>query len=113
MLALCTITIGMVALWSANKQDDLLKKVADTTGIVITQAAGMNDKLNEAAEDAGKMGDMAADLGEQFKSMRQLIQDSNRSAGETLRQNMTALAGTALQLLDERVNSANSWAMRR
>ncbi len=106
LLALCTITIGMVALWSANKQDDLLKKVADTTGIVITQAAGMNDKLNEAAEDAGKMGDMAADLGEQFKSMRQLIQDSNRSAGETLRQNMTALAGTALQLLDERVNSA-------
>jgi methyl-accepting chemotaxis protein len=106
LLLLCTVILGIVALWSVRRQGALLRNVAETAGEVMGQTAGLGEKLNEAAANAAEMGDMAAELGEQFKSMRQLIQDSNASARETQLENLSALAGTALQLLDRRVETA-------
>ena len=106
LLLFCTVILGTVALWGVSSQGKLLGDVAGNVRGVMDQTGGLTKKLLEAVQNANRTGEMAGQLGEQFNTLQQLFSDMDVSAQLARENNLSALAGITLQLIDRRMDAA-------
>ena len=106
LLLACICGLAVVALWGVGRQDALLQDVTTNVQGVLEKTGGLGTKLDEANANADRIGQMAAQLGEEFKGVQKLIETAEKSGQLARDQDLNALAGTALQLLDRRIETA-------
>ncbi len=106
LLLLCTFTLGMVALWAIRKESNLLHHVDNSVRDVLDSTGSLSDKVRVASGNAERMGDLAGQLGNGFKPVRKMLEDANISSRQSRMATLAALSGTALQLLDRRIETS-------
>lgn len=106
LLLVCSCVLGVVALWGISRQGNLLSDVETNAQGVFDKVGGLNTQLDETINNGTRMGEMAAQLGEEFKSVQTLMKNADEDAAKTRKSNVASLAATALQLLDLRLNTA-------
>ena len=106
LLLLCTFALGVVALWSIREENILLRHVGNTVRTILGSTENLSNKVSLAAKDTKLMGEMAAQLGDGFKPVKKLIGDASIVSKQNRINNLEALAGTTLQLLDRYVETS-------
>lgn len=106
LVLLCALALGSVSFWGLNKQGKLFQNVAVDVQGVLEKTGELNRNLRETAKNSSEMGNMAVQLGNEFKGVQHLINDSDIFFRKQRRENILAVSAMALQLLERRIESA-------
>ncbi len=106
LLLTCTCVLGGVALWGTAKQKTLLAGLESNIQDVFTKSHSLGIQLDETIDNSDRMGEMAAQVGKQFKAVQVLMDEADDSAAHARKYNISSLTTTALQLLDLKIDSA-------
>ncbi len=103
LLLCCSVCVGLVTLWGLGRQGHLFQIVAVSIQDIMGQVESLRDNLSRMGGNAETITQMAARLGDEMKGIRQVVNAAGESAQQTRRDNIAAVAGTALQLFDRQI----------